>query len=213
MERMAELMGTLFGSKVRVLVLAALAEARGEALTASDIARRQRLSVQQAGKQLRLLEKIGLLRSERRGRLRLYQLNERFPIWPDLRRMMLKTLGVGGMIRSALETLPITAAFLFGSVASGEERLESDVDLMVIGQVDARELSDALMSVERELGREVNPIVYRPEEFAAAIGEGRAFLASVMRGPKIFLIGDEHELQQIIAATADTQPRADASGS
>jgi len=212
MDRTLDLVAKLFGSKVRVLVLAALAEARGEALTATDIARRQGLSVQQAAKQLRLLEGIGLLRSEKRGRLKLYQVDESFPIWPELRRIMLKTLGIGGMIARAIGGLPVRVAFLFGSLASGEERLGSDVDLMVIGEVDARAVSDALKDVERELGREINPVVYRPEELRAAHEQGQPFIGSVMRGPKIFLVGDEDELRRIVAGAADTQTRSDATG-
>jgi len=75
-------LGDLFGSKARALVLAALASAGGEDVTASEVARQQGITVQEAAKQLHLLEGIGLLGSERRGRLKPYSVSEDSPIWP-----------------------------------------------------------------------------------------------------------------------------------
>ena len=77
---------------------------------------------------------------------------------------------------------------------------------------DARELSDALMDVEREPEREINPVVYRPKELQAAFSEGWPFVASLMRGPKIFLVGDEHELQRPVGDSEDTAAWAGSAG-
>jgi len=202
-------LGDLFGSKARALVLAALASAGGEDVTASEVARQQGITVQEAAKQLHLLEGIGLLGSERRGRLKPYSVNEDYPIWPELRRMMLKTLGAGGMIASALSDLPIRVAFIFVSVAQGEDTIESDIDLMVIGEVGMRQLSGALRELQRELGREVNPVLHTTEEFARGVAGRKPFLMSVMRGDKIFVIGDEDELRAITGAGKHTGAQAD----
>jgi len=189
----------LFGSEARVAVLAALADSRGAAVTGSEVARRQGLTVPEAAKQLQLLEQIGLLRSERRGRLRLYSVDEAFPLWPELRTLMVKSVGAAGVLREALVGLPIEVAFIFGSVAAGEETLASDIDLMVIGGVTRKRLSVALAARERDLGREVNSVVHSSSEFARGLAEGRPFLTSVMRGPKLFVVGDENALQRLAA--------------
>jgi predicted nucleotidyltransferase len=86
-------------------------------------------------------------------------------------------------------------AFVFGSIASGEEKAGSDVDLMVIGQLGLRDLSRLLSGIEEKIGREVNPHVLREEEFRKRIRAKEHFASSVMESPKIFIIGSERELE------------------
>jgi predicted nucleotidyltransferase len=86
-------------------------------------------------------------------------------------------------------------AFVFGSIARGEERAGSDVDLMVIGQLGLRDLSRLLSGIEEKIGREVNPHVLREEEFRKRIRAKEHFASNVMEAPKIFIIGSERELE------------------
>ena len=85
-------------------------------------------------------------------------------------------------------------AFVYGSFARGEPRADSDVDLMVVGRATFRKVVSALAGAQRTLGREVNPTVYPPEELREKAGTGHHFIGSVLKGPKLFLMGDEHEL-------------------
>lgn len=106
----------------------------------------------------------------------------------------------------------IKVAFIFGSVASGTERSESDLDLMVVANaVTLSDLIPAVRETERELGREVNPSVCTPKEFSRKLGERQDFLSNVVEGPKLFLIGDEHELGGLakvrLAGGAQDQPQ------
>jgi predicted nucleotidyltransferase len=83
-------------------------------------------------------------------------------------------------------------------VAKGGETAESDVDLMVIGEsLTLADIVPALRKAQLELRREVNPSVYRTEEFYRKLAERHHFLTSVVAGPKIFLIGDERELKRL----------------
>ena len=108
----------------------------------------------------------------------------------------MKTSGLAGVLRKAL--LPESAvrlAFVFGSVASGEENALSDIDLMVIGSLGLRTLVSRLSGVATQLGRELNPHIFSGAEFGRRKKSGDHFLTTVLAAPRLFLIGDEHELE------------------
>jgi len=91
----------------------------------------------------------------------------------------------------------VRAAFVYGSVATGAERRGSDVDVMVIGEVSFAEVSEALAGAQKTIGREVNPSVYAPADFRAKVAAKHHFLSSVLKGAKMFLIGDDRELARL----------------
>lgn len=88
----------------------------------------------------------------------------------------------------------IAAALVYGSVAAGEERASSDVDLMIVGAVSFEEATRALSTCEEQLRREVNAVVLRPDEFRAKRADGNPFIKRVMQGARLFVMGSEHDL-------------------
>jgi predicted nucleotidyltransferase len=95
------------------------------------------------------------------------------------------------VLRDALEPLgaKIKSAFVYGSIARGDERPGSDVDLMVVGNAKFADVVKALGPAQEALRREINPNVYRPGEFEARIAEKEPFLLRVMEDKKIYLVG------------------------
>jgi len=114
----------------------------------------------------------------------------------------MKTVGLGDLFRQPLQKKSdsILVAFIYGSYARGSEESSSDIDLMVVGQITSRELAKLLAPVRETSGREVNTVCMTPTEFRAKAGKGNSFLGDVVRGPKIFLIGGEHELGGLASA-------------
>jgi predicted nucleotidyltransferase len=166
-------------------------------------------------RELQRLSKAEILIRTLEGRQTYFQANSQSPIFEELRGLVRKTLGLTQVMHEALAPLAkrIHLAFIFGSVASGTEDSSSDVDLMVVS--DSVSLSDLIPSIrhaEDELGREVNPILYGVEEFRPKLAEGQNFVATVVGGPKIFVIGDEDELRALAekrmdeAAQDDSEP-------
>lgn len=150
------------------------------------------------------------------GRQTYHQANHRCPVFEELRGLVRKIFGATQVLQQALEPIAnrIDVAFIFGSVASGTERSESDLDLMLVANdVTLSDLIPAVRETERELGREVNPSVYTPKEFSRKLGERQNFLSKVVEGPKLYLIGDEHELGRLakvrLAEAAQNQPQRD----
>ncbi|MCC7478386.1 nucleotidyltransferase domain-containing protein [bacterium] len=179
-------------SRTRAAVLAALVMAPEAELHGRELARRCGLDSAGVLSELDLLEQLGVLASRRLGRLRLFRLDPRCPIAPELRSIMRKTAGLRDVLAGALEPLAplIELAYVYGSMASGQPRPHSDVDVMVVGRAGSMQLAEALEPLQQVLGREVNASVYKPAEYWKKIALGRGFPYTAHSGPKIMLLGE-----------------------
>lgn len=150
------------------------------------------LQVQRA---LKRIERTGLVTRTKRGNMVYYKAELLHPAFEDLKRVFLKTVALGDVLREALAPLAdrVKLAFIFGSLAKGRESAQSDIDLFLVGELSLRETTKILGPVTAELGREFNPVVYSPEEFKKKARENHHFITEVIKGPKIWLIGDEEE--------------------
>jgi uncharacterized protein len=150
-------------------------------------------------RELARLVKAGLLVRTRVGSQVHYQANSASPIFGELKALMVKTAGVADVLREALTGLAeqIAVAFVYGSLARGEGKANSDVDVMIIGDVSFGGVVSALQSAQKTISREVNPSVYSEGEFRAKLKAGHHFLTAVWNAPKVFLVGGEHELSRL----------------
>jgi predicted nucleotidyltransferase len=146
-----------------------------------------------AQRELTKLTAAGLLVKENIGRVVLYKANRNSPIFSELGAIIRKTFGVADIVKIAL--LPfqdrIERAFIYGSVAKGEDTAASDIDLMVIAnELGSADLYPELVSVEKKVGRKISVTIYRPAELHKKLNSKNHFLVSVMAGPKIELLGE-----------------------
>jgi predicted nucleotidyltransferase len=189
---------SLFG-KTRRAVLALLYSHVDERFYFRQIARILGIGLGALQRELANLSDAGLIRKTVIGRQVFYQANSECPIYIDLKNLVMKTIGVGDVLKTALASLEkrIEVAFIFGSVAKGSERLNSDIDIIVIGNVTFSEIISALSQAQKTVRREINPLVYPPEEFRLKMAENHHFLKSILKRSKYFLIGDERELERL----------------
>jgi predicted nucleotidyltransferase len=164
------------------------------------------LAVGQTQRELKRLTACGIIERSERGRHVYFQANERCPIYGELRGIVAKTTGAAATTASALEPLAdrITVAFMFGSVARGEETQASDIDVMVVGSASFVEVAGAIRAAERVLRREINIVVYPVQEFRAKARQRHSFLSRVIEGEKVFIVGSEDELDALLAEPVDT---------
>ncbi|MGA2373292.1 MAG: nucleotidyltransferase domain-containing protein [Candidatus Korobacteraceae bacterium] len=157
------------------------------------------VSVGTIQRELDTLSQLGLIDRSIVGNQVFYQANRNHPVFPELRALVAKTVGVFQVLRSALAPMAkhVSLAFVYGSMARQQEKAESDVDLLIVGEVALEEVLAKLADVEPSLGRAVNPTVYSVSEFRSKLASGNHFLNSVARGKKVFLIGDEDELRKV----------------
>jgi predicted nucleotidyltransferase len=145
-----------------------------------------------AQRELAKLEESGLIVARRIGHQKHYQANEASPLFPDLRNIITKTVGLVEPLRDALKPLAsdIRMAFVYGSVAKATDKATSDIDLMVVSDtVTYGDVFGPLDKVSHTLGRSVNPTVYTTAEFSKRTKNDNAFIARVLEGPKVWVIG------------------------
>ena len=191
--------GDLLFGQTRGRVLALLYGAPDEAFFVRQIARQVETSVGTVQRELALLTEAGLIKRSAVGSQVFYQANQEHPEFPELRALLAKTTGVFQMLKAALAPLSsrISVAFVYGSVARGEEKAASDIDLMVIGAITLDEVLDVVGPVEKQLRRPVNPTIYSLEDVRARLREGNHFLQSLKKSKRVFLIGDEDEFRKV----------------
>jgi predicted nucleotidyltransferase len=149
-------------------------------------------------RELESLVVAGLLLRRQDGRRTYFKANSDSPLFPDLRGLLDKTSGLVPALKTALTRFDnrIELAFLYGSVARGEEHSASDVDLMVVGALKQIDLLPALRKLEARFRREVNVTLFSPEEFRRKLAGEDHFLHSVLRGKTIPLKGALNELEE-----------------
>jgi len=139
--------------------------------------------------------RAGLLTLTRQGNQNHYQANAANPIFSELKGIVLKTFGIAGVLKGALGDLleQTDIAFVYGSIAKGEEHAASDIDLMLVANdLSYSKLMAALAPAEKQLGRTINPTLFAPHEFAKRLQDQQHFVTRVMDQPKLWLKGETH---------------------
>ena len=166
----------------------------------SELAKFLRTTPSTLQRDLKALVDGGILHQRRDGTRTYFKAETRSPLFPDLRGLVEKTAGLLPILHQVLEPFEtrIDCAFVYGSVARGQEHALSDVDLLVIGAVGLAELAPALRKAETHLGRDVNVTSYSRPEFRKKVTADDHFLSEVLRAPKQFVKGDQRDLDGVI---------------
>lgn len=173
------LLGLLFGQPDRGYTLSELIE----------LAHAGRGAVQ---REVGRLVEAGLVCQEGRRRGRLYRANPDSPIFEELCGIARKILGPAEVIREALVPLQahLQAAILYGSVARGADRADSDIDVLIVSdELSLEDVFEALSQAEDSLGRSVSPTLYTCDEYERRRAGNSPFLADVLEREHQVLLG------------------------
>lgn len=138
-----------------------------------------------------------LVTMSRVGNQKHYQANSASPVFPELHSLVVKTVGLIEPLRHALAKHrdEITAAFVYGSVASATERGDSDIDLMVISEsLRYPDVIDAVASAEELLSRKINPTLYSAASWKRRLHDD-SFVSRVVSKPRMWVFGGDDALQ------------------
>ena len=144
-------------------------------------------------RELDSLTSAALLLMRREGRRTYYRANENSAIYEELRGIVRKTMGIPQEIRASLAPIDrrISLALLYGSVARGEERADSDVDVLIVADdLTLEEVYRRLAPAEKRLRRKVNPTLYTRDDFRRGRRAKNPFLQNVLSARHIVLSGD-----------------------
>jgi DNA-binding transcriptional ArsR family regulator len=181
---------TLF-SGTRAAVLGVLVLSREPELHVREIARRGGVAAPNASRELAQLEQAGVVRARQAGRQRFYRMDPDCSVYHELTAIVRKTSGLAEVLRAALEPLTgrIELAYIYGSMASGKAQAHSDVDVLIVGELDSIAAAEALSECERDLGRPVNVTIYPAAEYRQKLARGAGFPFTAHSGPRILLLG------------------------
>jgi predicted nucleotidyltransferase len=179
-----QVLGLLFGNPDRSYYL-------------NEIVRFAGVGIGTVQREVEKLSGAGLLTVKKIGNQKHYQANRQAPIYEELRGIVLKTFGIGDLLRQALSELAgqIKVAFVYGSIAKRTDTAGSDIDVMIIADnVSYSDLFSALAAIETKLGRSVSPTLYHSAEFQSKLASDSSFVTRVVEQPKIFLIGSDNDI-------------------
>lgn len=189
----------LLGSKTRVTLLSMLMMNPRKRFYIRELSKILKIPYGMLYREVKNLVSLGIITEEKKGKITLLSVNMDLPYFAELRGLMIKTAGLGDAMRDALSGfVGIRYALIYGSLASGEETDRSDVDFLVVGEVDEEDLLRAMSGVEKDVGREVNYILWSEDEFMERVREGHHLLADISWKPVLMLVGDEDEFRRTI---------------
>jgi predicted nucleotidyltransferase len=199
--------------KVRQRVLGVLFGNVGRSFYANEVIALAQSGTGAVQRELVALAESGLLTVTKVGNQRHYQANANSPLFAELRGLVLKTVGLADVLRTALAPLAgkIEAAFIYGSVAKQQDTAQSDIDVLIVSaDLGYADVFGALETASTVLSRKINPTLYTPADLAKRIENDNAFVTKVLSQPKIWLIGDEEAfnlcMQKNMNTLAKTQP-------
>jgi DNA-binding transcriptional ArsR family regulator len=175
----------------------------------SDLARHLHVRPSSLQRELATLARAGVLERRREGNRVYFRPDANCPFLTELTSLIVKTTGVVDVLRRALAPLRkrIDLAFVYGSLARGDVHSASDVDLMLVGQLGLAELAKPLKAAENRLGRAVNPTIYPQKELVQKLRAGHHFIATILKEPKLFVIGRQDDLEAITGQRQGSTPR------
>lgn len=191
MKTYSSLSELLFPNRYRRQVLALLLMQPDQKMHLRELARQTQAAPGTLKKELDALCRVGLLTSERVGNQVHFQANQGHPVFAELQALVRKTTGLADVLRRALQPLgeQVALALVFGSMASGSAHAGSDVDLLVVGSASFAQVVEATYAAQSQLGRDINPKVMTPVEWAGRRAEGNPFVQELLAKPHILLIG------------------------
>jgi predicted nucleotidyltransferase len=130
-----------------------------------ELAKEFDVSTNAVREELNQLTKTNLLKSEKNGRNVYYMANQEHPLFPELRSMISKVIGLDQVIDGIVNRLgDLEEAYLIGDYAEGKDT--GIIDLLLVGNVNQHHLTDLSTKTERYIKRKIRPLVLTKDEYS-----------------------------------------------
>ncbi len=189
------MLSDLITSKSRTKLLSVFLANPSEIYHVRELVRRTKDEINAVRRELQFLEKKGILNKEPRANRLYYSLSKSYPYYFDILNIGVKTVGLGVEILKNKNKLGrIKFAMFSGKFARRAKKEHDQVDLLVVGTVVLPELSLLVRNEEARLNTEINYTAMSEEEFEFRKKKSDPFIASILAGSRVMLIGDEEQL-------------------
>jgi predicted transcriptional regulator len=176
---MDNLLSGLIASRTRVKLLVRLFVNPHTRSYLRELAKEFGVSTNAVREELNRLIKTDLLTSERNGRQVYYRANTQHSLFPELKSMVIKVLGIDQVIDGIVNRLgDLEKAYLIGDYAEGKDT--GIIDILLVGDIDQYHLNDLTQKTERYIKRKIRTLVMSPEEL-------ENYRKSLLTGPAVLI--------------------------
>jgi predicted nucleotidyltransferase/predicted transcriptional regulator len=189
----------LFGSEVRIKLLSQFLMHPDQEFYLRELSNHFSISPRSVSLELSNLESIGLISKRISGYHHYYSANVQHPLYHDLKNIFTKTISLKNVIADCLGFFKseIEFSFIYGSIAKGNDTSDSDIDLMIIGNLSSKKVSRVLLTADSELKKEINFSIFSIDEIKKRLKNNDHFMTGIFSEPKIFVIGDPDEFERL----------------
>lgn len=181
---MTDLFAGLISSKTRIKLLVRFFFNPGTKAYLRELAKELRVSTNAVREELNQLTQTKLLTSEKDGRNVFYSANHEHPLFPELRSIAGKVMGLDQVIDSILTRLgDLEKAYLIDDYAEGKDT--GIIDLVLVGNIDQYHLNDLSRKTEHYIKRKIRTLVLNGDEF-------KNFTPAMQNRPH-FLVWEKHK--------------------
>jgi predicted nucleotidyltransferase len=180
----------LFRSEMQLRLLGLLLLQPERTWTLQELTRTLDAPQSSVHRELNRAEEAGIVSRDASARPHRFRATADEPLNGPLAELLRRSIGVEGDLRAALEGANVDAAAIYGSWAGEAKRPDSDIDVLVIGDADLRDLRRRVRPVGETAGRAVDVTLLGRDEFQRVVVERSSFARRVLEGPLIPLIGD-----------------------
>jgi len=160
-----------------------------ECLYVNEISNKLGLDKRNLVKKLKELEMECILKSRNRGNLKLYSINEKYPLYNEYRKIILKTIGVERELKETLQKIKkIKEAYIYGSYAKNKMDIHSDIDILVIGEQDVLSLQRKINVIQSEIDRAINVVNMGKKEYKDRLQRKDPFIKDIFKQEHIKII-------------------------
>jgi len=169
----------LIASKTRVKLLMRLFFNPKTRSYLRQLAKEFNVSTNAVREELNQLKKTNLLKSEKNGRQVYYMANEEHALFPELKSMVSKVMGIDQVIDSIINRLGnLEKAYLVGDYAEGKDT--GIIDILLVGDIDQYHLNDLSRKTEKYIKRKIRTLVLSHNEY-------RNFLPDLKKRPNLLI--------------------------
>jgi predicted nucleotidyltransferase len=180
----------LFRSEMQVRLLALLLLQPERRWTLTDLGQALGAPQSSVHRELSRAEAAGVIQRDAASRPHRFSAATDDAAYEPLRDLLQRSVGIEDQLRERLERPDVHAAAIYGSWASGARRSDSDIDVLVVGDADQRELRRLIRPLDKQTGRTIDLTVMPDDEFRRLLKDRSSFARQVMEGPVTSLVGD-----------------------
>jgi len=191
------ILAEIFSSKVRAEFFRILFGLDSKEYHLRELQRLSGFAIGTVRQEAQKLTRLDLIKKRTDGNRTYFYANKEHPLYPLLHQIVLKTNGLVSVLKEYLSSDNINYAFVFGSLSTGDENSQSDVDIFIVGEIGLREVSIMLKQPSEIIGREINPYIITEDEFIQRKNKNDHFITRVLKSPKIMIKGTADDFEKL----------------